>query len=194
MFCVESTTVPFAEYFLYLLAFPVLVFGGWPVKHNLVPAVSKIQSLILLPSNHVKRLTATPLYIRILFLQHRYTSQSFWPSLQKLSFSHFEVSLLWQQSDSAAFAIMKYVSFQHFCIFLNSKSKIDHPREFAMIEFEYVSRKWTKVSKKFNQVCQVNQICMCGQNGEIRGCWLVFLTKVKLIFMSMIPLCKWANI
>ena len=68
MFCVESTAVPFAEYFLYLLAFPVLVFGGWPVKHNLVPAVSKIQSLILLPSNHVKRLTATPLYIRILFL------------------------------------------------------------------------------------------------------------------------------
>ena len=40
-------------------------------------AVSKIQSLILLPSNHAKSLSATPLYIRILFAQLRETELNF---------------------------------------------------------------------------------------------------------------------
>ena len=40
-------------------------------------AVSKIQSLILLPSNHAKSLSATPLYIRILFAQLKETELNF---------------------------------------------------------------------------------------------------------------------
>ena len=86
---------------------------------------------------HQNLVSATPLYIKIFLAQ-----------LTKTKLFTFWGFLVLTAEWFSSVCNNEICFFSKFCIFLNSKSKIDYPREFAMIEFEYVSRKWTKVSKK----------------------------------------------